>query len=72
MLAKERSVASPSLRATERAGTVLDGVKHRVLCNALPYIQLDQQSLVPMNTAQTAWTSVPASHPHAPALHLKS
>lgn len=51
MHAKERSVASPSLKSAERAATVLAGVKHRALYNALPRLELDQPSLVPMNTA---------------------
>lgn len=36
MHAKERSVASPSLKPAERAATVLAGVRHRALYNALP------------------------------------
>lgn len=71
MLAKERSAASPSLGAAGRAGTVL-GVKYRALSNAPPLIELDHQSLAPVNAAHTTSTSVPASHPHDPALPLRS
>lgn len=72
MLAKERSAASPSLGAAGRAGTVLGGVKYRALSNAPPLIELDHQSLAPVNAAHTTSTSVPASHPHDPALPLRS
>lgn len=41
MHAKERSVASPSLKPAERAATVLAGVRHRALYNALPRLELD-------------------------------